>query len=203
MTVDRSEILAFLDGKMQPEDAEHVADILCRTPSEYKPAAIVNMTIDKSTIMNAMAETIQADDLDRITGILRRTRGEYQFVTVDGKVPGPNGGGLDQREMADPCQPAKRRRPYMIELPAPLFSGGWISRSLRGRLGPWESNAFFASFCNRMAAKEPAFLAIVLREVYGPDGMKDMVDAVVFAQTAYALFKDSVEPIWEKYIYCS
>lgn len=97
MTVDRSEILAFLDGKMQPEDAEHVADILCRTPSEYKPAAIVNMTIDKSTIMNAMAETIQADDLDRITGILRRTRGEYQFVTVDGKVPGPNGGGLDQR----------------------------------------------------------------------------------------------------------
>lgn len=51
------------------------------------------------------------------------------------------------------------------------------------------------------AAKEPAYLVTLLREVYGPDGLRELADAVVFAQPACGVFKNDVEPMLEKYIY--
>ncbi len=214
MTVDRSKILAYLDGKMRPKDAEHVADILCRTPSGYKPATIVNMTIDRSTIMNAMAETIP-EGTDTIEEIMRQTPAEYQVVDVDGfvtidhyPVPESDDGPSIAVRSRSLMHRGPDDGPYMIELPAPLFSGGWLSRSLRSQLGPYRSNQFFARCYSLgiskglgMAAREPVLLAVLLREVYGPAGLKDLADEVVFAQPAYAPFKSTVEPILEEYIY--
>ena len=161
MAIEKPKILAALDGKADPADAERVADVLCRDLASYPGIAI-------------------ADD-DAFE---------------------PDDGMPEEIPMIAPCRPAEHRQPRMIELPSRLFIAPWLRRGLRARLGPEKANAFYAAM-HRLgdAAKEPAYLAAVLREAYGAADLPALVDAAVFTQPGYAPFRRDVLPVLEKYIY--
>ena len=198
MTIDRSRIIDTMTGKMQPEDVELVAGILCRTPDEYRTVTVTNIIVSKSGILDAMAGKLPSEDTERIADILRQTSCEYQTVAVDGTVVSNTG----PVRMIAPLRPEKPTNPYMIELPARLVNGPWLRHSLLERIGRQASNKFYACLYDLgRPAQEPVFLAAVLREVYGPDGLRALVDAAVFAQPSYSPFKPDVEPVLEEHIY--
>lgn len=161
MAIEKNAILAAMAGKISPEDAGLVADVLCRDPAAY-----------------------------------------HGVTVVDDSGFEPDDGAPESAPMLAPCRPAEHRRPCMIGLPSRLFIAPWLRGSLRARLGPVEANAFYAEM-HRLgdAAKEPAYLAAVLREAYGPSGLPALADAAVFAQPDYAPFRRDVLPVLEKYIY--
>lgn len=159
MVIERDRITAFLAGKSEPGNAEHVADILCRAPGEGLPVGVVDD-----------AET-QPDD---------------------GPVRTP---------MIAPCRPAAGP-PAMVELPAYMFNEPWIRRSIRARMDGTACAAFHARMRDLgPAACEPAYLALVLREVYGPEAARALMDAAVFSQPAYGPLKSDVGSVLEEYVY--
>lgn len=166
MTLDRSRILDAMTGKIRPEDADLVADILCRTPESYLDIRV----------LSEIEQQLPRFDIPKIA----------------------------------PCRPAVHPHPKMIELPSRLFNGKWLRRSLNDRLGPVIASSFYAriyELCKDLgknlgyAASEPIYLSAVLREVFGPAGLRERADAVVFAQPVYGALKHDIEPILEKYIF--
>ncbi len=86
----------------------------------------------------------------------------------------------------------------MVELPRRLFGGAWLQRELRGRLGLFPSDEFYArmSALGR-AAQELVYLAAVLRETYSPSNLRTIVDAAIFIQPVCDCSSAMWNPSWK------
>lgn len=160
------------------------------------------MTVERDKILAFLDGKSDRSNAAVTADILCRPPGQGMPVTVvDDGATEPDD-GKPEREMIAPCRPAEGP-PRMCELPAYVLNEPWIRQGMQARLGRDKSTSFHACLYDLgFAASEPVYLALVLREAYGPDEARRHMDAAVFAQPAYGPLKQDVGPILERYVYC-
>lgn len=159
------------------------------------------MLIERDKILAFLAGRSCQANAEHAAGILcSGPGGGLPVRVIDDAETEPDDGPSETPKIA-PCRPAGGP-PVMIELPAHMFNEPWIRQSMQARIGRAGCDAFHARMSDLgQAACEPAYLSLVLREVYGPEAARALMDAAVFSQPAYGPLKKDVGPVLEEYVY--